>query len=240
VGQSYIPVDFVVLETGGDERAPIILGRPFLSTAKTIICADTAKICFTIKDKKEKFSFKDHILYSPTHPQMAYLPKETTTVTKKKNIRRKNKTGQSPKETINIINTIRSESDHLLAPPFVAKKDDPSVPMIECTIGQKIFHKTFCDVGSGINIMSKVTYEYLFGNEPLYLTYMQLQIAEQSIQFLDGIAKDIMVKIQDHYAPTDFMVLDMEEEYDSLIILGRPFFNTTNAVIYVKSRQIHF
>jgi hypothetical protein len=171
---------------------------------------------------------------------MAYLPKETTTVTKKKNIRRKNKTGQSPKETINIINTIRSESDHLLAPPFVAKKDDPSVPMIECTIGQKIFHKTFCDVGSGINIMSKVTYEYLFGNEPLYLTYMQLQIAEQSIQFLDGIAKDIMVKIQDHYAPTDFMVLDMEEEYDSLIILGRPFFNTTNAVIYVKSRQIHF
>ena len=26
VGQSYVPVDFVVLETGGDERAPIILG----------------------------------------------------------------------------------------------------------------------------------------------------------------------------------------------------------------------
>ena len=26
VGQSYVPVDFVVLETGGDERSPIILG----------------------------------------------------------------------------------------------------------------------------------------------------------------------------------------------------------------------
>ena len=26
VGQSYVSVDFVVLETGGDERAPIILG----------------------------------------------------------------------------------------------------------------------------------------------------------------------------------------------------------------------
>jgi hypothetical protein len=26
VGQSYVPVDFVVVETGGDERAPIILG----------------------------------------------------------------------------------------------------------------------------------------------------------------------------------------------------------------------
>jgi hypothetical protein len=112
---------------------------------------------------------------------MAYLPEETTEVTeKKKNRRRKNKANQSPKETANIINTIQSEYDYLLAPPFLAKKDDPGVPMIECTIGQKIFHKTFCNVGSSVNIMSKlVTYEYLFGNEPLYPTYMQLQMVDQ-------------------------------------------------------------
>jgi hypothetical protein len=40
------------------------LERPFLKTTKAIIYADIAKICFTVKDKKEKFSFKDHILYS--------------------------------------------------------------------------------------------------------------------------------------------------------------------------------
>ena len=68
VGQSYVPVDFVVLETGGDVRAPIILGRPFLNTTKAIIYADSAKIYFTINYKKEKFSFKNHILQSPTHP----------------------------------------------------------------------------------------------------------------------------------------------------------------------------
>jgi hypothetical protein len=160
-------------------------------------------------------------------------------VTKKKKNRRrrKNKTSQSPEEIVNII---RLEYDHLLAPPFLEKKDDPGIPMIECTIGQKIFHKTFCDIGLGVNIMSKVTYEYLFGNEPLYLTYMQLQMADQSIRFLEGIAKDIMVKIQDHNALADFIILDMEEEGNSPIILGRPFFNTTNAVIYVGSRQIHF
>jgi hypothetical protein len=65
-------------------------------------------------------------------------------------------------------------------------------------------------------------------------------MVDQSIQFLEGIAKDIMVKIQDHNAPADFIILDMEEEGNSPIILGRPFFNTTNAVIYVGSRQIHF
>ena len=68
VGQSYFPIDFVVLELGGDVRAPIILGRPFLSTAKAIIYADSAKICFTIKDKKKKFSFKNHVLQSPSLP----------------------------------------------------------------------------------------------------------------------------------------------------------------------------
>jgi hypothetical protein len=50
-----------------------------------------------------------------------------------------------------------------------------------------------------------------------------------------------VVKIQDHFVPTDFMVLDMgAEEEDTPIILGRPFLNTTDAIIYIKSGQIHF
>jgi hypothetical protein len=58
-------------------------------------------------------------------------------VTKKKKNRRrrKNKTSQSPEEIIDMINTIWSEYDHLHAPPFLEKKDDPGIPMIECTIG---------------------------------------------------------------------------------------------------------
>jgi hypothetical protein len=85
VGQSYVPLDFVILKTGGGKKAPIILGQPFLSTAKAIIYADSAKICFTIKDKKEKFSFKNRILQSPSHPQKVYLPKETIETKKKNN-----------------------------------------------------------------------------------------------------------------------------------------------------------
>ena len=65
-----------------------------MSTAKAIIYVDSAKICFTIKDKKEKFSFKNRILQSLSHPQKAYLPEETTVTKKKKNQKRKNKTSQ--------------------------------------------------------------------------------------------------------------------------------------------------
>jgi hypothetical protein len=95
---------------------------------------------------------------------------------------------------------------------------------------------TFYDIGSGVNIMSTVTYEYLLGNKPLYPTYMQLQMADHSLRFSEGIAKDVTVQIQDHYVPTDFMVLDMEEDTEEAsIILGRPFLNTTSAIIYVGS-----
>ena len=96
----------MVLETDGDERAPIILGRPFLSTTKAIIYTDSAKIYFTIKDKKEKFTFKNRILQSPSHPQKAYLAKYTTVTKKKNNRRRKNKTSQPQEETVNMINTL--------------------------------------------------------------------------------------------------------------------------------------
>jgi hypothetical protein len=67
--------------------------------------------------------------------------------------------------------------------------------MIECTINQRIFHKTFYDTGLGVNIMAKVTYEYLFGKEALYPTYVQLQMVDQTFRFLEGIAKDVMVQI---------------------------------------------
>ena len=50
-----------------------------------------------------------------------------------------------------------------------------------------------------------------------------------------------MVRIHDHFALADFMVLNMgEEEDDTPIIIGRPFLNTTSAIIYVRSRQVHF
>ena len=54
VGTLYAPANFVVIETGTEERAPIILGRPFLNT-RAVIYANAAKISLYIKGKKETF-----------------------------------------------------------------------------------------------------------------------------------------------------------------------------------------
>jgi len=61
VGTLYALADFMVIETDSDERAPVILGRPFLNTSGAVIYASAAKISFYIKGKKEMFSFENKI-----------------------------------------------------------------------------------------------------------------------------------------------------------------------------------
>jgi hypothetical protein len=118
-----------------------------------------------------------------------------------------------------MVNTIDSELDHLLPSPHLTKLGDPGVPTIDCMIKGNTFYKTFCDIGSSTNIMSKVTYKHLYNTTPMYRTYVQLQMADQSFRRPEGVVKDIMVKLRDHYVPTDFMVLDMGEEDDIHLIL---------------------
>ncbi|XP_021303768.1 uncharacterized protein LOC110430418 [Sorghum bicolor] len=112
------------------------------------------------------------------------------------------------------------------------------MPTITCEIGPQLFHNVFCNLGSSVNIMSKVIYENLLGGA-LLPTFMRLQMVDQTIRFPEGVAKDILVKIQDEYAPANFVILDMGSNIDVPVILGRPFLNTVNAVIYVGSGQIH-
>jgi hypothetical protein len=99
----------VVVETGGDEKSPIILGRPFLNTARAIIYANSAKIYFNIKGKRESFSFENRVLQFLAHPQHAYEPK------KKNNRRNKNKNkNKKPQqtETVRMVTVVHREHDH--------------------------------------------------------------------------------------------------------------------------------
>jgi len=65
-------------------------------------------------------------------------------------------------------------------------------------------------------------------------------MADQSLRFLEGMVKDVLVRIQEHYIPTDFPMLDMQGDDEIPILLGRPFLYTTNANIYIGSGHIHF
>jgi hypothetical protein len=163
----------VVIETGGDERAPIILGSPLLCTAKAIIYANNAKINFNIKGRKEMFTFWKNTLKDPTHPQTPNDHQNYDGVEiKKKNQRNRNR--QPKVESVRMVTVVEKDHDHLLASPYLIKTEDPGAPTIDCTINQCSFQKAVCNTGAEVNIMAKVTYEFLYGKMSLYLTFVQL------------------------------------------------------------------
>jgi len=73
-----------------------------------------------------------------------------------------------------MVTIICMEYDHLLKSPHLIKKDDPGVPTILCSINRCYFYNTVSDIGSGVNIMAKVTYEFLYGTMHMEPTYTQL------------------------------------------------------------------
>ena len=179
------------------------------------------------------------MLHSPSHPQCPYGYELQAAPKKKKNNRRRNKKKQP--QDAKMINAVYSEWDYATESPYLPKMEDPGNPEIECMINQLTFTNIICDTGSGVNIMPEVIYEFIYGKLPLYPTYTQLQMADQSYQIPEGITKDVPVQIKDHFVPTDFIVLDTrDEDINSPIVLGRLFLNTTQAIIYIRTGEIHF
>ena len=58
IRNSFVPVDFVVLEMDVCHQTPLILGRPFLSTAGANIDVAAGIIQLNINGKEETFAFK--------------------------------------------------------------------------------------------------------------------------------------------------------------------------------------
>jgi hypothetical protein len=54
------------------------------------------------------------------------------------------------------------------------------------------------------------------------------------------LREDITVKIEGIYIPADFVVVDIEEDDDVPIILGRPFLATEGALVDVQNGRIVF
>ena len=63
-------------------------------------------------------------------------------------------------------------------------------------------------------------------------------MADRSIVYPRGVIEDLLVKVDKFIFPADFVVLDMEEDRDVPIILGRPFLATGGALIDVQKGEL--
>lgn len=68
----------------------------------------------------------------------------------------------------------------------------------------------------------------------LKLTTISLQLANRSVKYPIGILEDIPIKVGKFFILANFVVLEMEEDSQIPINLGRPFLATARAIINVK------
>ena len=113
------------------------------------------------------------------------------------------------------------------------KMQDPGSFTIPCTIGDFEMGKALCDFGANINLMPLFIVKRLSLGE-LTPTAMTLQMADKTLAQPEGILEDVLIKVGKFIFLIDFMVIDIEEDKQVPLLLGRPFLATGAALIDVK------
>jgi hypothetical protein len=98
------------------------------------------------------------------------------------------------------------------------KKKDPICPTKDCSIRSENFDNALCDLGASVSVMPKKVFDKISYTTPT-LTSMCLQLADQLVRHPTGIAENILVKIQNFFIPVDFIVLDMQEDMKTPLVL---------------------
>ncbi|GKF63968.1 zinc finger, CCHC-type containing protein, partial [Tanacetum coccineum] len=69
-------------------------------------------------------------------------------------------------------------------------------------------------------------------------TKLTVELADRTVKYPKGIAKNVLVGIGKFVFLIDFIILDMPEDIKVPLILGRPFLSTAHAKIDVFKRKI--
>lgn len=65
-------------------------------------------------------------------------------------------------------------------------------------------------------------------------TRMSLQLTDKPIKYLVGIVKDVQIRIMHMVIPINFVMMNIQEDTEIPILLGRPFLATSREIIDVK------
>ena len=110
------------------------------------------------------------------------------------------------------------------------KYKDPGSVTIPCSIGAVSVGKMLINLGASINLMPLSMCRRI-GELEILPTRMTLQLADRSITRPYGVMEDVLVKVCQFTFPTDFVIMDIEEDAEIPLILGRPFILIANYVV---------
>ena len=114
---------------------------------------------------------------------------------------------------------------------------DPGSFTIPCTIGDYECGRALCNSGTSINLMPLSMVKRLSLGE-LTPTTMTLQMADRFMAQPEGILEVVLIKVGKFIFPMDFVVIDIEEDKQVPLLLGKPFLATRAALIDVRKGEL--
>ncbi|KAG8503340.1 hypothetical protein CXB51_001296 [Gossypium anomalum] len=104
-------------------------------------------------------------------------------------------------------------------------------------IGSLDVNNALANLGASINVMPYKMFKQIGLGKPKQ-TRMSIQLADKTIKFPRGLIEDVLVKVDKFIFHIDFVVLDIEEETNTSLILGKPFLATAKTIIDVGTGEL--
>ena len=120
---------------------------------------------------------------------------------------------------------------------LLEKMQDLGSFTIPYTIGISEMGKALCDSRASINLMPLSIVKRLSLGE-LTPTAMTLQMEDINLAQPEGILEDVLIKVGKFIFPVDFLVIEIEEDKQVPLFLGRPFLSTGESLIDVKKGEL--
>ena len=105
------------------------------------------------------------------------------------------------------------------------------------SIGALSVENTLLDLGANINLIPLAMLKKI-GDLEVHPTKMQLQLADRSIKYPYGAVEDVLVKMDKFIFPMDFVVMDIKEDGEVPLILGRPFMKIVRIIVDVDKGEL--
>ena len=105
------------------------------------------------------------------------------------------------------------------------------------SIGALFVDNDLLDLGASINIIPLAMLKKISDLE-IKPTKMTLKITDGVTKYPYGVVEDVLVKVDKFTFLVNFVVMDMDEDEEVPLILGRPFMKTARIIVDVDKGEL--
>ena len=109
---------------------------------------------------------------------------------------------------------------------YPKKLSDPGSFTLPCSLGPLAFNKCLCDLGASVSLMPLSVAKRLGFNQYKSCNISSI-LADRSERIPHGFLENLPIRIGVVEIPSDFVVLEMDEEPKDPLVFGRHFLATT-------------